>query len=168
MRFHSPTPPVVQRGDQFNYNNNNQQVKSIKRDIFCFVLMVKGGLLYLIPGYKDLISYATRFQFSRAPLSSIGAIVSLTFAYLLLVFVLQRLLKDSPPRKFNTLVVLHNILLSASSLVLLIAIIRVIFPVVVKRGIFFAICNKSMVLDNYLNFLYYINYLMKVSLIFLF
>lgn len=101
------------------------------------------------------------FEFDKAYFTSLPTIITVVLTYLSLLFSISRVMTEFKPIRLENLFIIHNSLLSAASLALLVAITPVIAKTIYTNGLDHAICAKEMAYNPYLNFLYYINYLMK-------
>lgn len=80
--------------------------------------------------------------------------------YFILIFGGQFLLKDSPAFKLKIPFMIHNVLLTLVSGILLVLMIEQIFPIIYHQGFLAAICDQSSWTQP-LELLYYLNYLVK-------
>lgn len=82
--------------------------------------------------------------------------------YYFLIFTTQFVFKrlDIPALRLKGLFILHNLLLTAVSGVLLLLFIEQLVPIVAKHGFFYAVCNDDAWTQE-LEHLYYLNYLVK-------
>jgi GNS1/SUR4 family len=101
------------------------------------------------------------FEFQKANFTSLTTVVTVVSTYLSLLFSISRVMKEFKPIRLEKLFIIHNVLLCISSLLLLLAIGPIIAKTIYDKGLDHAICAKEMAYNPYLNFLYYINYLMK-------
>lgn len=98
---------------------------------------------------------------SSVPLSSVPSVTLAISSYYLLIFGGSELMKYSPrPFRFHALFVVHNAILTAFSLLLLLLLCEQLTPIVWKHGIFYAICNTAAWTQK-IEILYYLNYLTK-------
>lgn len=64
------------------------------------------------------------------------------------------------PIPLKGLFMLHNVLLTASSLALLLLFIEQLTPIIARHGLFYAVCSDA-AWNQPLELLYYLNYLVK-------
>ncbi|KAI8900979.1 ELO family [Globomyces pollinis-pini] len=102
------------------------------------------------------------FQFDAMPFYSTQSMVTTVLVYFSVIFGLQSMMKNLSPIRINSIFFIHNALLSFVSLALLALMVPMIAADISKNGLFHAVCGQSMGYNNHLNFLYYINYMMKV------
>ncbi|KAI0932192.1 hypothetical protein AcW1_000621 [Taiwanofungus camphoratus] len=107
-----------------------------------------------------LPTYLTKYVPGKTPLSTPQEVFPSLVAYLVTVFGLREYMKNRPPMRLQGLFQLHNIILSAGSALLLSLMIEEIFPMFVKNGLFWAMCDTKM-WTNRLEFYYIINYYFK-------
>lgn len=80
----------------------------------------------------------------KTPLSTPQQVFPTLAGYLVVVFGLRAYMKNRPPLKLQGLFQLHNIILSAGSLLLLSCMAEEIAPLYWKHGLFWAMCNEGM------------------------
>ncbi|KAJ3359474.1 hypothetical protein HDU91_004916 [Kappamyces sp. JEL0680] len=102
-----------------------------------------------------------RFEFEDAPFTSLSTAVAVVVGYLSLLAGTSRVMTHFKPYRLESLFILHNALLCAASLVLLLAIVPIVGSNLVQNGLFHSICAREMAYSPRLNFFYYLNYLMK-------
>lgn len=115
-------------------------------------------LIYLTQG--TFSPKAFNFKVGVVPLSNLSTVLLIICLYYTLVFGGQYVLKGTKPLKLNTLFQLHNFVLTAASLVLLILLLEQIIPIIYQNGLFYAICNVGALTQPIMT-IYYINYLIK-------
>lgn len=91
-----------------------------------------------------LPTYLTKYVPGKTPLSTPQEVFPSLVAYLVTVFGLREYMKNRPPMRLQGLFQLHNIILSAGSALLLSLMIEEIFPMFVKNGLFWAMCDTKM------------------------
>jgi len=96
------------------------------------------------------------FNFSQVPLNSALDVTFVVFAYLIGIFGLQFFMKNQKPLYLNGLFIIHNLFLTAISLILLVLMLEQQVPIIFEHGIFWSICNKNAYTEP-LRVLYYIN-----------
>jgi fatty acid elongase 3 len=106
---------------------------------------------------------ANPFQFKEAPLSSVQAVIISVAIYLIVIYGLRELLQRTGTRKVTSraYVIFHNYALSFGSGLVLVVLMDRLIPRIYANGLFWAICSPEVFDDTILNFLYYINYLLK-------
>ena len=110
-------------------------------------------------GYEMVMGYpADDFRFVRGetPMSTLQATVITIVAYYIIIFGGREIMRNRPAMKLNGLFMIHNFYLTAISGVLLVLFIEQLLPTVVRRGIFFAICNRDGGWTQPLVVLYYV------------
>jgi len=98
---------------------------------------------------------------SNLPFSRGGVVVGTLFVYLCSIYVLQKFMQNRQAFKLRIPFIIHNGFLSAVSLVLLLLIAEQLIPVLIKHGLYYAICSAEMMNNPHLELFYYINYLIK-------
>ena len=102
------------------------------------------------------------FEMSNAPFTTPVFVVSTVASYLSLLYVIQTAMKNQEkPIQFKSLFYVHNMMLCAASAIMFVLIGSIAFQDWASNGLFHAICDSSMGLNNHLNWLYYLNYLTK-------
>ncbi|KZT65142.1 GNS1/SUR4 membrane protein [Daedalea quercina L-15889] len=96
----------------------------------------------------------------RTPLSTPQQVFPTLAGYLAVVFALRAYMKNRPPMRLQGLFQVHNIILSAGSLLLLACMAEEIAPLYWKHGLFWVMCDDNM-WTNRLGFFYLINYYFK-------
>ncbi|KAG1052514.1 hypothetical protein G6F43_005363 [Rhizopus delemar] len=105
---------------------------------------------------------ASDFHYTQGvtPLSTVNEVTITCITYFILIFGGQFLLKDSPAFKLKIPFMIHNVLLTLVSGILLVLMIEQIFPIIYHQGFLAAICDQSSWTQP-LELLYYLNYLVK-------
>lgn len=93
-------------------------------------------------------------------LSELKPVLYTIFAYYIIVWGGQALLKKTKPFKLDILAKIHNLFLTLASLFLLILMIEQLIPMIKSNGIFYSICNEKAWSKEMVT-LYYINYIVK-------
>ncbi|KAF9526483.1 fatty acid elongase [Crepidotus variabilis] len=115
-------------------------------------------LLALIP-YR-LPTHLQTYVKGVTPLSTDKAVYSALTSYLVIIFSIQALQKNGQPYKLTTLFQIHNVFLSAGSLLLLALMLEEILPIMWNHGLFYALCEEP-AWTSRLEFYYMINYAFK-------
>ncbi|KAK3680637.1 elongation of fatty acids protein, partial [Podospora appendiculata] len=112
----------------------------------------------LVAGYP-----AEDFKFvpGETPLSTLKQTSVFIVIYYTIIFGGRELMRDREPFKLRTLFLIHNFYLTAISAILLALFTEQLLGTVVRRGIFFAICEAEGGWTQPLVVLYYLNYLTK-------
>eukprot|EP01118_Nematostelium_gracile_P010034 TRINITY_DN3417_c0_g1_i1.p1 TRINITY_DN3417_c0_g1~~TRINITY_DN3417_c0_g1_i1.p1 ORF type:complete len:286 (+),score=52.24 TRINITY_DN3417_c0_g1_i1:82-939(+) len=98
------------------------------------------------------------------PFSEFNHVVIATLVYFLTIFSIRSFMKERKPIQLKKLFAIHNVILSASSLILFVLIMETILPIIVNNGFYYSICSEEMfdgIRGRRLEFFYYINYLFK-------
>lgn len=114
----------------------------------------------LVVGYP-----ASKFQFVEnvTPLSTFQGTATILIAYYVVIFSGREIMKKTSPRKLNTLFMIHNLILTLISGILLALFIEQLLPTVVRRGIFFAICDHNGGWTQPLVTLYYVSIVVQAE-----
>ncbi|KAK7911468.1 hypothetical protein PG985_013949 [Apiospora marii] len=102
-----------------------------------------------------------RFEAGRTPMSTLKETSIFVVIYYIIIFGGRELMRKRDPLKLKTLFIIHNFYLTAISAILLALFIEQLLPTVVRKGIFFAICDHEGGWTQPLVVLYYLNYLTK-------
>jgi len=97
----------------------------------------------------------------ETPLSSIREVAFFLIGYLLVIYLLHKVMNTRPALSLKLLFSVHNLLLTLVSLLLLVLLAENLAPKVMEKGIFWGICSSEVFLDHRLEFYYYVNYLVK-------
>eukprot|EP01117_Protostelium_nocturnum_P002035 TRINITY_DN12689_c0_g2_i1.p1 TRINITY_DN12689_c0_g2~~TRINITY_DN12689_c0_g2_i1.p1 ORF type:complete len:283 (-),score=51.18 TRINITY_DN12689_c0_g2_i1:77-925(-) len=113
-------------------------------------------------GLNSVGIYPQRFAFKQGvtPLSTNWEVALTAIVYLVVIFGGRAIMTKFQPFKLTWLVLLHNAFLSFISFVLLVLLLEQLIPIWATKGFYASVCH----LDTWsqkLEFLYYINYLIK-------
>lgn len=97
----------------------------------------------------------------ETPMSTLKSTSIFIVVYYTVIFGGRELMRNREPFKLKTLFLIHNLYLTAISAILLALFIEQILPIVVRRGVFHAICHYDGGWTQPLVVLYYLNYLIK-------
>jgi fatty acid elongase 3 len=111
-----------------------------------------------IVGYKP---QDFRFVPGQTPLSTFKTCAVTLCTYYVIIFGGRELMRNREPFQLNFLFKVHNFYLTAISGVLLALFAEQLIPTVVRKGLFFAICDHEGGWTDKLVILYYLNYLTK-------
>ncbi|CAG7919299.1 unnamed protein product [Penicillium olsonii] len=115
-------------------------------------------------GFKKVMGYpASEFNFAEGvtPLSTLKETTMMLVTYYVIIFGGREVMKKLPAFKLNTLFMIHNLVLTLVSGILLVLFIEQLLPTIVRHGVFYAICDHSGGWTQPLIILYYLNYLNK-------
>ena len=104
--------------------------------------------------------HLTHYVKGQTPLSTTPVVVSTLAGYLAVIFGIQALMRDRQPLKLQFLFQVHNVILSAGSLLLLVLMLEEIIPIGLKSGPFEMICGQE-AWTSRMEFYYMINYAFK-------
>ena len=90
---------------------------------------------------QPLPSYLTHYEKGVTPLSTTPVVFSVIAAYLAIIFSIREFMKGRPPFKFTLFFQAHNIVLTVGSGLLLALIVEEAAPILLKNGLFNAICD---------------------------
>lgn len=102
-----------------------------------------------------------RFVPDQTPMSTLKETSIFIVIYYTIIFGGRELMRNREPFKLRTLFLIHNFYLTAISAILLALFIEQLLPIVVRGGIFHAICHIDGGWTQPLVVLYYLNYLTK-------
>ena len=102
-----------------------------------------------------------RFEVGKTPMSTLKDTGIFIVIYYIIIFGGREIMRNREPFKLRTLFLIHNFYLTAISGILLALFIEQLLPTVVRRGLFFAVCDKEGGWTQPLVVLYYLNYLTK-------
>ncbi|KAI1639658.1 putative fatty acid elongase [Biscogniauxia mediterranea] len=102
-----------------------------------------------------------RFVVGETPMSTLKETSIFIVIYYTIIFGGREWMRNREPYKLKALFLIHNFYLTAISAILLALFIEQILPTVVRRGIFFAICDVKGGWTQPMVVLYYLNYLTK-------
>ncbi|KAI0124146.1 GNS1/SUR4 family-domain-containing protein [Xylariales sp. AK1849] len=115
-------------------------------------------------GFEYVAGYpADDFKFNpgKTPMSTIKETSIFVLVYYTIIFGGREFMRNREPFKLKGLFLVHNFYLTAISGILLALFIEQLLPTVVRKGIFFAICDHDGGWTQPLVVLYYLNYLTK-------
>lgn len=107
-----------------------------------------------VMGYKP---EQFRFVPGITPMSTMAETAIGLISYYLIIFGGRELMRDRQPMKLNGLFKIHNFYLTVISGVLLGLFLEQLIPTVVRRGVFFGICNYDGGWTDHLVILYYVS-----------
>lgn len=113
--------------------------------------------------YERVMGYpAEEFEFvqGQTPLSTRMEVVVAIVAYYTIVFSGRAVMKSFSPWRLHVLFQIHNLALTLISLALLLLFVEELTPILVRHGLFYAICSTQSWTQPLL-VLYYLNYLTK-------
>ncbi|KAI0593062.1 putative fatty acid elongase [Biscogniauxia sp. FL1348] len=102
-----------------------------------------------------------RFVVGKTPMSTLKETSIFIVIYYTIIFGGREWMRNREPFKLKALFLIHNFYLTAISAILLALFIEQVLPTVVRRGIFFAICDHDGGWTQPMVVLYYLNYLTK-------
>ncbi|KAF1996464.1 elongation of fatty acids protein 3 [Amniculicola lignicola CBS 123094] len=102
-----------------------------------------------------------RFVPGETSLSTLKACATVLISYYIIIFGGREVMRDRQPLQLNFLFKLHNFYLTVISGVLLVLFLEQLIPMVVRHGVFFAICDHQGGWADKMVILYYLNYLTK-------
>ena len=89
-------------------------------------------------------SHYTHYVVGKTPLSTPTEVWSTLAAYLVIIFSTQAFMKSRPAYKLQIPFQIHNVFLSAGSLLMLALIAEEVVPLVWKNGVFWGMCHEKM------------------------
>ncbi|KAI9781224.1 MAG: hypothetical protein M1816_002447 [Peltula sp. TS41687] len=114
--------------------------------------------------YSSVMGYSPldfRFVNGKTPMSSFREAAALIIAYYLIIFGGREFMRNRKPLQLKSLFILHNLLLTVISGILLSLFIEQLLSTVWRHGIFYSICSHDGGWTKPLVTLYYLNYLTK-------
>lgn len=102
-----------------------------------------------------------RFQPGTTPMSTLKETSIFIVIYYTIIFGGRELMRNREPFKLRTLFLIHNFYLTAISGILLALFIEQVLPTVVRRGIFYAICDADGGWTQPMVVLYYVSTLLS-------
>lgn len=99
-------------------------------------------LLTVLPA--DVLPYhLTHYVPGKTPLSTFPVVSAALVSYLAIIFGIQKVMRDRPPQKFNTLFRIHNAFLSLGSALLLALMVEEVASVWARSSPYNSICNEK-------------------------
>ncbi|KAI1843116.1 hypothetical protein JX265_009855 [Neoarthrinium moseri] len=102
-----------------------------------------------------------KFVAGETPMSTLKETSIFVVIYYIVIFGGRELMRNREPFKLKSLFLIHNFYLTAISASLLALFIEQLLPTIVRKGLFFAICDHDGGWTQPLVVLYYLNYLTK-------
>ncbi|KAB8228991.1 elongation of very long chain fatty acids protein [Aspergillus alliaceus] len=102
-----------------------------------------------------------RFLEGQTPMSTLKETAAFILIYYVVILYGRRFMRDREPFKLKTLFLIHNFYLTMFSAILLALFIEQLSPILLRDGLFYAICNPNGGWTQPLVTLYYLNYLTK-------
>lgn len=109
--------------------------------------------------YELCVGYpASKFQFEAGatPMSTLKETSIFVVVYYCVILGGREVMRNKEPFKLKTLTKIHNFILTAISAILLALFVEQLLPTVVRKGIFFAICDHDGGWTQPLVVLYYV------------
>lgn len=102
---------------------------------------------------------ASEFQFTQnvTPLSTLKETTMMLITYYVVIFGGREVMKKLPAFKLNTLFMIHNLILTLVSGILLVLFIEQLLPTLVRHGVFYTICDHRGGWTQPLIILYYVS-----------
>jgi fatty acid elongase 3 len=88
--------------------------------------------------------YLTSYVNGKTPLSTPQEVFPALVAYLVIIFGTRWFMQDKPAYKLQIPFQIHNVFLSAGSLLLMSLILEEVIPMVWKNGVFWGMCSTNM------------------------
>lgn len=113
--------------------------------------------------WEALVGYPAedfRFEASVTPMSTLKETGIFVICYYIIIFGGREWMRHRDAFKLKKLFLVHNFILTAISAILLALFIEQIFPTVVRKGIFYAICDYDGGWTQPLVVLYYVSLLL--------
>ncbi|KAI5299997.1 cytochrome c1 [Ascosphaera pollenicola] len=110
---------------------------------------------------KGYPASAFRFVAGATPMSTLKETTTALISYYVIIFVGRELMRNREPFKLRGLFIVHNLILTLISGILLSLFIEQLLPTLVRGGVFYSICNHDGGWTQPLVTLYYLNYLTK-------
>ncbi|GMM36711.1 fatty acid elongase [Saccharomycopsis crataegensis] len=121
--------------------------------------------------FNEVVSKATgnafvpkefEFEYQKSPLSHLPPVLSIIALYYTVIFGGDYVWKKNKwaPLKLKLISQVHNIILTVISFTLLVLMIEQLFPIIVRHGLYYAICDMGSWTQPMVT-LYYLNYLTK-------
>ncbi|KAJ2901501.1 fatty acid elongase (Gns1) [Zalerion maritima] len=101
------------------------------------------------------------FEPGNTPMSTLRETSIFIVIYYIVIFGGRELMRNREPFKLKSIFLVHNFILTAVSAILLALFIEQLVPIVVRGGLFHAICDRNGGWTHNLVVLYYLNYLTK-------
>jgi fatty acid elongase 3 len=93
--------------------------------------------------FPSIPHYLTSYVRGETPLSTTPSVLTALASYLAVIFGVQAIMKNQPAQKLTPLFRVHNMFLSAGSLLLLVLMLEETLPNVWNNGVFYAICSDD-------------------------
>lgn len=101
--------------------------------------LVADFLVSVLP-VQSVPHYLTTYVKGETPLSTWTSVCTTLVTYLAVIFGTREIMKDRAPQRLNTIFRIHNVILSAGSLLLLVLMLEEILPIWWNKGTFNALC----------------------------
>lgn len=114
--------------------------------------------------WESVVGYPAedfRFKAHETPMSTLKETGIFVIIYYFIIFGGRELIRNREPFKLKGLFLIHNLMLTAVSFVLLVLFIEQLVPTIARHGLFYAVCDHNGGWTQPLVVLYYLNYLTK-------
>ncbi|RYP16186.1 hypothetical protein DL767_010215 [Monosporascus sp. MG133] len=119
---------------------------------------------YFSKAFEYVVGYPAedfRFEAGKTPMSTLRETSIFVVIYYAVIFGGREWMRNREPYKLKGLFLIHNFYLTAISAILLALFTEQLLPTLVRRGIFYAICDADGGWTQPMVVLYYLNYLTK-------
>lgn len=113
--------------------------------------------------YEQVMGYpASEFKFVQGstPMSTFKETATMLVTYYIVILGGREVMKKLPAFKLNTLFMIHNFVLTSISAILLALFVEQLLPTLVRKGVFYTICDHAGGWTQPLIVLYYVSYLL--------
>lgn len=112
-------------------------------------------------GFEFVTGYpASEFEFvvAKTPMSTLKQTSTVIAAYYTTIFLGRKIMQHREAFKMKSLFLVHNLYLTAISALLLALFAEELIPTLVRKGVFYAICDPDGGWTQHLVVLYYVNW----------
>lgn len=128
-------------------------VPSLDRPLGVHLWTIFSKAFELVAGYP-----ADEFEFvvGKTPMSTLTETSIFVAVYYTVIFGGRELMRNRTALKLKSLFLVHNLCLTAASAILLALYIEELIPTLVRKGVFYAICDRRGGWTQHLELLYYV------------
>lgn len=133
---------------------------TLEKPFFNISLWENFDTLVTIITQGKFVPHEFEFIEGKLPLSTLNQVIGAILTYYIVIFGGREVLRGSQPFKLNGLFQLHNLILTSVSLLILLLMLEQLLPMLVKHGLYYAICDIGAWTQPMVT-LYYMNYVVK-------